>query len=665
MKEHLSSELKSHRIQFDTIVTMGTPRRLAVCVRGLVTRQSDTVLEAMGPPEKVAFDKDGKPTKAATSFSLRQGVSVDDLEIVETKKGRYLKVEKKIEGKKTALVLPEVVTKVINAVPFPKSMRWADFDLRFARPVKWIVALFNGSVIPLSLENLESSNQSWGHRFLSNKPFVVQDFESYVQRAQEHHVIPDMEKRKAIILEEAQELAAEVGGVVLEDEALLDEVANLVEFPVTLRGTFVQEFLDLPRDVLIASMREHQRYLAVVGAEGALLPYFIVVSNSRAHDANVIIKGNERVLAARLTDARFFFEEDRKASLAGRVDDLKQVVHQVKLGSVYEKVTRVRELVRDLADQVAPELKEKADRCALLCKADLLTEMVGEFPSLQGTMGREYALREGEASEVAQGIYEHYLPTAGGGALPVSIVGSLLSIADKIDTITGCFGVGLIPTGTADPYALRRQALGIIRVVLDKGLRFNIPALIKRGTELLGRKATRHQQEIHDEVLGFIKGRFHHRLTASEYSYDVIDAVTSTRFGDLVDDLSRIEALQNMKAHPDFEPLASGFKRVVNIIASNPSRPVDAQLLAEEAEKELYAAYREAKTAISPLVSSGDYTAALNRLAMLKPAVDRFFDEVLVMCDDTQVKRNRLGLLGAVASLFLDIADFSKIVTSN
>ena len=556
-----------------------------------------------------------------------------------------------------------MLTKVIGAIPFPKSMRWADFDLRFARPVKWLVALFNGTVVPLRLENLESSNQSWGHRFLSNRSFEVQDFKSYFQACEEHNVIPDTAKRKATIQREARELAAQVGGVVLEDKALLDEVANLVELPVTLRGTFHRDFLELPRDVLITSMREHQRYFAVVDYSGELLPSFIVVSNNRAHDPDVVVRGNERVLTARLTDARFFFEEDRKTLLADRFDDLKKVVYQVKLGSLYDKVNRVRKLTCLLAERIDPDLKEHADRAALLCKVDLLTEMVGEFPALQGTMGREYALREGEAPEVAQALYEHYLPTSGGGALPESMVGSLLSIADKIDSIVGCFGVGLIPTGTADPYALRRQALGIIRIVLEKEFHLDLSFLIGRSADLLGEKITRHGQDVRNEVLEFIKGRFQHRLTAADYSHDVVDAVTSVHFGELVDDLSRISALQGMKGHPDFEPLASGFKRVVNIITSNPSSKVDAQLFVEGAEKNLYAAYQKVHAAIEPLVSAGNYAGALNQLALLKPAVDKFFDEVLVMCDDTKVKENRLGLLGAVASLFHGIADFSKIVT--
>ncbi|HOC39642.1 MAG TPA: glycine--tRNA ligase subunit beta, partial [Thermodesulfobacteriota bacterium] len=570
---------------------------------------------------------------------------------------------KHIEGKETMVLLPQLLTKVVESIPFPKSMRWANYDLRFARPIQWLVALFDGAIVPFALENVKSSNLSWGHRFLNNQPFAVQNLDSLLQAAEAHSVILDPEKRKALIRSQAEQLAADVGGTVLEDEELLDEVANLVEFPVTLRGSFAPAFLDVPRDVLITSMREHQRYFAIVDSQNALLPYFIVVANNRAHDQAVVVKGNERVLTARLTDARFFFEEDRKTTLAARVEGLKQVVYQVKLGTLYEKTARLQMLMTYLASKTAPELAEKADRAALLCKTDLLTTMVGEFPALQGTMGREYALREGEDPEVAQALSEHYLPVSAQGGLPTSKVGALLSIADKMDSIVGCFGVGLIPTGTADPYALRRQALGIIRIILEQGLRLSLPELIETSCRLLAAKITTREEDICRDVLDFIRGRFYHRLTAQTYAYDVVEAVSAVNFADLVDVVARIEALQAMKGRPDFEPLAVAFKRIANIIAAHPAGAVHPELLTESAEKELHQAFQSREGTVRRLIASGDYAASLNELASLKPAVDGFFDGVLVMCDDERIKQNRLALLATIASLFRQIADFSKVVT--
>ena len=663
MKNFLQTELENQRIHYEHIITLGTPRRLVLCAQGMAERQNDTVVDTVGPPAKVAFDAEGNPTKAAESFALRQGVSTSDLEVVETPKGKYIRVTKKIHGKKTSSLLPELLEKLLVNIPFPKSMRWAHSDLRFVRPIKWILALFNGEIIPLTLDALQTSNQSWGHRFLSNKPFTVHHLASYLTLAEEHFVIPEKEKRKALIQKDSQRLAEEVEGQVLEDAELLDEVANLIEYPVTLRGSFSPAFLELPRDVLISSMREHQRYFSLLDAHGALLPYFIVVSNNQPRDPKVVVKGNERVLSARLTDAQFFFREDRKKTLADRVDDLKHVVYQVKLGSMFDKITRLKELVAHLAREVNPSGTEKLQRAALLCKTDLLTAMVGEFPTLQGTMGREYALLEGEDPEVAQAIYEHYLPTTRKGTLPASISGSLLSIAEKMDNIVGCFSIGLIPTGTADPYALRRQALGIINIILENALHLNLPHLINQSNVLFGNKATRSPEVVGTEVIEFIRTRFLNQLTTEGFDYDVVEAAIAAGFEDIGEAFKRIKALQELKQQPGFEPLAVTFKRVANIIALHSYGDVTPSLFAEEAEKTLFDAYRTIKSQVHLLIAQQDYPAALSQLATLRTVVDSFFDLVLVMCDDTKVRENRLSLLEKVSALFRGVADFSKIVT--
>ena len=663
MKNLLQTELENQRIHCEKIITLGTPRRLVLAAQGMAEKQTDTVVETVGPPAKVAFDANGNPTKAAESFALRQGVVLSDLGIVDTPKGKYIQVTKKIFGKETVSLLPEFLEKVIFTIPFPKSMRWANSDVRFVRPIKWILALFNNMIIPLSIDTVKSSNQSWGHRFLSNKFFTVHDVASYLQQTEENFVMPEIEKRKARIQKDAQQLAEDVGGKVLDDEDLLDEVANLIEYPVTLRGSFAPVFLELPRDVLISSMREHQKYFALIDGQGALLPYFIVVSNNQARDPQVVIKGNERVLSARLTDAQFFFREDRKKALFDRVDALKHVVYQVKLGSMYDKVVRLTEITSHLVQAVNPALAQKTQRAALLCKTDLLTAMVGEFPSLQGTMGREYALLEGEDPDVAQALYEHYLPTTRKGILPASVIGSLLSIAEKMDNIVGCFSIGLIPTGTADPYALRRQALGIINIILEKSFHLHLPNLLSRSIELFAAKANRGLDAIQDEVLEFIRVRFLNQLTAQGFDHDVVEAASSTGFVDMVEVFERIKALQELKKQPDFQPLAITFKRIVNIIGSRAYEEVNPSLLTEEAEKNLYDTYQKGAIKINHLIETRDYPAALNHLAGLKPAVDNFFDGVMVMCEDQAVKANRLALLGKVAALFRGVADFAKIIT--
>jgi len=662
LKKMIGSELEFHRIRFDKIVTMGTPRRFVLCVQGMEKKQTDALVEAIGPPEKVAFDSEGNPTKAAKGFASRQGVQLSELKVVQTKKGNYLQVKKEIKGEKTFSLLPDILVKIIATIPFPKSMRWGNTEVRFARPIKWILAIFNGKIVSFSFDTIKSSNKTWGHRFLSNKSFIVQDFPSYLKLLETNFVLPEIEKRKEIIQKEARRLAKEVGGKILEDEDLLDTVANLVEFPVCGRGNFSKDFLALPRDVLICSMREHQKYFAVKDTKGGILPYFIVVMNNQVPNPEIVVRGNERVLSARLTDARFFFDEDRKTPLDDRVAGLKQVVYQAKLGSMFDKVSRLKKIVGSLSQELNLDADD-AKRAAFLCKADLLTEMVGEFPSLQGVVGREYALLEGEKPEVAEALYEHYLPLSGKGNLPSSVTGSLLSIADKIDNIVGCFGIGLTPSGAADPHALRRQALGIINIILEKSFHLNLPEFVQQSIALFNTQLSRNPSEVKKEVLEFIKIRFHNQMTLRQYDYDVVDAATTANFVDLIDVFDRINTLKNAKVRPDFQPLAITFKRVANIIGSQLHDTIDPSLFAEEAERNLYEIYQQVEIEFRNLLKSRDYSRALSRLTMLKPSVDTFFDDVMVMCEDKNVRINRLGLLGKISILFKNIADFSKIVT--
>ena len=656
----IRKEFEAARLSFGEVRTLATPRRLALLVAEVADRQPDAEVTALGPARKVAFDADGKPTKAAEGFARGQGVDVAELVVAATEKGEYVSVTKKIVGCPSDEILVEILPRVIGAIPFRKSMRWADLDVRFARPIHWIVALFDGTVVPFSFGPIKSGSASRGHRFMANSVFPVRDFAHYLEECERHFVIPEPEKRKEIIRREVEQAARAMGGQVLPDEDLLEQVAYLVEYPSVVCGTFEKDFLQVPKEVLITSMREHQRYFSLVDDQGQLLPHFITVNNTLAEDPAVVTRGNERVLRARLSDARFFFEEDKKTPLAERVDSLKEVVYQAKLGTSYEKMERFRAIAENLSGQLAPELSASVSRAAYLCKADLVTGMVGEFPELQGIMGREYALLAGEDQAVARAIHEHYLPVQAGGALPASDVGALVSIADKIDTICGCFGVGLIPTGTADPYALRRSALGIIAIILDRGYELLLSELIDASLQLLQKKLKRDYDTVRADVLEFFRGRYVNML-AGRYPADVVDAAVAVSFDNLNDTAARIAALAEFKERPDFEPLAVAFKRVSNIVKQGVDIPVDAALFEGEAERELAAAFEVVAASAGKLIASKNYLAALKEIAGLRGAVDTFFDQVMVMAEDEKVKNNRLALLTGIARLFGGIADIARI----
>jgi len=657
----LRKELDTARIPYGEVRAYATPRRIAISIANVAVEQERQELTVAGPSVKVAFDADGNPTKAAQGFARSNGVEVSELSTMETDKGSYLFLSKVIEGRPTAELLPEVLPRVIGNIPFRKSMRWKDLDTRFARPIHWIIALFGGQVVPFGYGNLQSGNISRGHRFMAPQEFSVSGLDSYLEQTRKHFVLADPAERRQIIAAGVERLAKDVGGVLNPDDELLDEVSFLVEDPTPLCGSFEDKYLQLPRELLITSMREHQRYFTVEDAAGKLLPRFITVSNTRAEDPKVVVRGNERVLRARLSDAMFFWNEDQKVKLETRLDALKQVVYQAKLGTSYEKVMRFRQLATELAEKLAPADRALTDRAALLAKCDLETGMVYEFPELQGVMGREYARLEGEDARVAKAIYEHYLPVQAGGVLPSDNVGAFVSLADKIDTICGCFGVGLIPTGTADPYALRRSAIGVLNIILDRGYNISLPELIGRSVALLEPKLNRPAAEVAADVVEFVRLRFFNLLTGQDYPQDVVDAVLSASFDNVVDALARVKALAALKGQDDFEPLAVAFKRVVNIIKGGVAATVNPALFENDCEAQLHTAQQKVAGEVKAAVAGGDYAGALRAIASLRPDVDRFFDGVMVMAKDEQVKTNRLALLTAVAGLFGGIADFAKI----
>lgn len=665
MEEIIRKSLTEKRIAFDGIQCLATPRRLVLYIKDLAPKQEDQTVEKLGPAKKASFDENGQPTKAAIGFARGQGLDVSQLETITTEKGEYLGARKTIAGQNTKDLLPDILKDFMLAIPFRKSMRWADFTLRFARPVHWILALYGGDVVPLKIEDIESGNASYGHRFMSPASFTVTGFEDYLSKARENFVIADQAERRKLILEEAEKSAAEVGGKLFYTDELLETVSLIVEYPVIVRGGFEEEYLRIPKEVLTTTMISHQKYFPIVNNEGELLPYFIAVSNTKPRDISVVAKGNERVLRARLADASFFFEEDKKISLEDRVESLKKVVFHTLLGTSHKKVMRFRKLAVKIASKVKPSARKNVDRAALLAKADLESLMVGEFSELQGIMGREYALIAGEKPEIANAIYEHYLPIVAGGELPQSDEGAIVGIADKIDTIAGFFGVGLPPTGTADPYALRRQALGIINIILSRGYSLSLSFLLDESLALLKDVLKKPAEEVKKDILEFFKGRLQNQLIAQGYAYDTVDAVLSADMDELVQVIEKVKALQEFRSNPDFEPISIAFKRVDNILKDFKNGQFDVNLLVHEAEINLFSYFDNIKPRVEKGIAEKDFSAALNKLVALRPHVDNFFDNVMVMDKDEKVRFNRLSLLAEISALFHKIADFSKIVTTN
>lgn len=663
MEGFIKKGFSENRVGHGKIYTYGTPRRLAILVEDVSETQRDKVEEVMGPPASVAFDQEGKPTKAALGFAKSQGVEVEDLKVKETPKGGYVYVVREEKGGKTADLLPDILERLVRSIPFKKSMRWGDRETRFARPIHWFLALFGKKTVNLEIEGIKSGSITYGHRFMAPHPIELEDPKDYLDAMKEGRVIADHRVRRDLIWEQVQKEARSVGGFPQKDEELLGEVNFLVEYPVATCGSFDSEFLELPSEVLTTTMKEHQKYFPVFDEERKLMNHFVVVNNMLGPDMGVITQGNERVLRARLADARFFFEEDKKVPLVEMFEKLRDVVFQEKLGTSYEKAMRFRQLAVFCAHKVAPEKKELVDRTALLAKADLESQMVYEFPELQGIMGREYAKIQGEPREVSLGIYEHYLPRFAGDDLPSTVTGALVGIADRVDSIVGCFGIGLIPTGSEDPYGIRRDALGVIHVILHKGFRLSLGELIDKALELLGGKVEREPSQVKADVLSFLRQRLYHLWVSEGFRHDLVDAVLSASFDDLVAARRRLEALSEFSQDPSFEALMTTFKRVVNILPKGYSREeVDPARMEQEEEKALYQALLDLEGQVKELVDREDYLGALKTIATLKERVDAFFDGVLVMAEDEDVRNNRLSLLKRISNLFMGLADLSKVV---
>jgi len=654
LKEIIGGQLDRVGLKYRDIKVMATPRRLTIFVYDMVERQPDKVELILGPPYNLAFDEEGNPTKAAIGFAKKQAVDLKDLKAVDTKKGRYVAIEHIKEGKKAEEVLRELLPQYILSLPFKKTMRWGHSRIRFVRPIHWVLALLGKDIIPFEIDGISSGRDTYGHRFLEKGPMPIENTDEYISRLKEAHVVVDHEERKKLIKREAEREVAKIGAYILEDEALLDQINFLVEFPVAILGKFEKKFLGLPQTVLITVMKHHQKYLAVVDKEGELLPYFVAVINMPVRDIGPVRTGLERVLKARLEDARFFYEQDLKVPLKERVEALRHVIFQEKLGTVWEKVQRVRRLARALGERICPDKIESLERAATLCKADLTTEMVNEFPELQGIMGEIYARESGEEPEVAKAISEHYLPISAGGTLPKTQIGSLLAIADKIDSIVGCFGIGLIPTGEGDPFALRRQAIGVLRIL--KKISFPLGEIIEMGLNIHG-----FSLEIKEKIDYFFRQRLQYLLLDEGHPFEVVDAVLSVFDGDVLACFRRVEALKRFKETEDFSPLVMAYKRVHRIIETPIYDLPEPELFEAEEEKRLYETYQKIEEEVEDLIKKGRFYEALGALSMLKVPIDKFFDHVMVMVEDHALRKNRLALLTQIKRLFLKVADLSKI----
>ncbi|MFB3817695.1 MAG: glycine--tRNA ligase subunit beta [Candidatus Methylomirabilales bacterium] len=653
--------LEEQRLRPAEVKTLGTPRRMLLFVDGLPDRQADARREVVGPPKAAAFDAEGKPTRAAEGFARAQGVPVEKLAVRALERGEYVVAVQESRGAPTAEVLAALLPRLLGALSFPKFMRWGEGGLRFVRPIRWLLATYGGRVLPVAVDGLAAEGKTYGHRFLAPRGVRVRSFAEYQAALEERFVIVDPARRREMVRRLAAEAAATVKGEAVLDPALVEAVADLVEFPVALCGGFKPEYLELPREVIITPMQKHQRYFPVQDAAGNLLPHFVVISNMKAKDPDVIRRGNERVLRARLNDAEFFYREDRKKRLAERVPDLAHVVFQERLGTVQDKTGRLGRLAPWLAERLDPAAREAAARAAYLAKADLTTAMVKEFTELQGVMGREYARISGEPPAVCQAIEEHYWPRFAGDRLPATPAGIAVALADRLDSIVGCFGVGLIPTGSEDPYGLRRAAQGVVQILLQHDARLSLPAAVREAQAAYGAAEGPAAEAARREVLDFLRARTQALLVERGLPPEVVEAVLSAGSDDVGDARRRAEALAVMRREADFGELSVAFRRVVGIIPKGFDRPVELPRLVEGAERALFAQATELKDEVARLIAAREYLGALRRIAALKPVVDMFFEEVLVIGPDEALTQNRFALLKTVADLFARIADFTRI----
>ena len=652
--------LKEHRLSCEKVRTLGTPRRAALIVTGLAERQEDVNTETRGPSVAIAFDSDGNPTKAGAGFARGQGV--DPSALIQRDGYVYASVHE--SGAATAELLTSLLPDLVRAIPLPNSMRWGDLDFRFIRPIRWFVALYGTEIVPFALAGVTSGNHSRGHRTLAPADFVITSAADYEAACEKAYIIVDPERRRAMICEQIAETAKACGGTAEITPDLLEEVLYLVEYPTALSGSFEEKYLALPAEAVITPMRDHQRYFPVKAADGSLLPVFITVRNGGKEHLDIVAHGNERVLRARLADAQFFFDEDRRKSLAEHREKLKTVVFQQGLGSMYDKTERLMALTTAIVEEMAEgdaadAVLAGAQRAAELSKADLVTGMVTEFTELQGIMGREYARLDGCCEGVARAIDEHYKPRFAGDAQPATEAGRIVSLADKIDTIVGTFSIGKIPTGSQDPFALRRQALGMVHTIIEAKYTLSLRAIVGRAMDLYRITDASARGKLQQAVADFIRLRLKNVLEGIRY--DVVDAVL-THVDDVYGVILRAKAVESFLAGEDAAAGVQALVRAANLAAKGKDDAMDPARFAAAEEKALFYAYEQAKKRVLAACGSHDYVGALQALASLAAPIDAFFDAVMVMDKDEAVRRNRLALLRSIDALTREVADFGKIV---
>ncbi|KFI23774.1 glycine--tRNA ligase subunit beta [Nitrosococcus oceani] len=660
--QELSHGLQAAGLIYGDLKGYGAPRRLAVWVQALTVSQPEQVLERRGPALAAAFNEEGKPTAAARGFAGSCGVPVEALESLKNEKGAWLVYRQRQQGAPTRELLPAILAQALQALPIPKPMRWSDLPGEFIRPVHWLVLLFGEEVIPATLLGVQAGRETQGHRFHHPEPLYLTEPAAYATLLEtEGKVLADFAVRREAIYTQVVAAAQQMGGKALIEEALLDEVTGLVEWPVALAGQFDGDFLKLPAEVLIATMQDHQKYFPVQDEQGHLLPCFITVCNIESQRPEVVVEGNERVIRPRLTDAAFFYATDRKEYLASRCERLKKITFQEKLGSVFERTERLAKLAWHIAKDIGGN-GDWAKRAGLLSKCDLVTEMVTEFPELQGSMGRYYALHDHEPQEVAEALREQYLPRFAGDVLPRTATGQALSLADRLDTLVGLFGIGAPPSGDKDPYGLRRAALGVLRIIIESGLALDLPSLLKRACETYNDRLTEKNTAV--QVHAYLLERLRGYYLEAGFRPDEIEAVLAVRPDQPLDFDRRLKAVASFRKLPEAESLSAANKRIRNILRKSGEKlpaQIESDLLQDPAEQTLATQMYSLEREMMPLLERQDHRATLTALAGLRGAVDQFFDEVMVMVEDPKLRANRLALLARLQTLFLQVADISRL----
>ncbi|HPW41035.1 MAG TPA: glycine--tRNA ligase subunit beta [Bacillota bacterium] len=658
--------LKNYRIAFEEIKAYGTPRRIVLFVKGIAEQQENLEELVKGPSRRAAYDENGNPSKALLGFLKGRKAELGDVFIQELSGVEYVYYKKQEKGQPVKKVLKTILPDILTSISFPKSMKWGNKSFRFARPVRWLVPILGDELIKFDKDGIKCSRYTKGHRVLSKGSIKINNTAEYFDKLKAGFVIADQEERRAIIRRQCEELAREKGGEVLIDEELLEEVVYLVEYPTALIGGFDAEYLKLPKEAVITPMKEHQRYFPVVDNDKNLMNYFITVRNGDSRFLETVREGNEKVLKARLADADFFYSEDRKESLDNCAEKLKNVVFQETLGTIYDKTQRISAIAEYLAAILGLNAGAKKNllRSAHLCKADLVTNMVKEFDELQGIMGREYALLQGEDREVADAIFEHYLPRFAGDCTPETLNGSILGISDKIDTICGCFAIGIQPTGSQDPYALRRQAIGVTSIILDSNIHLGLAQLIHNSLKPFEEKGILKGDEksVKRDILEFFRQRLKNVMIDKGFEYDVIDAVINAGFDDIYDSYLKILELSKWKYKDEFMNILGSFNRVSNLASKGKSTEINELLFTEKAELKLLHDYDKVYAKFVNCVDNREYGKALELMITLEKPIDDFFDNIMVMVEDEKIRNNRLGLLKSIGDMMNRIADLSAIV---